>query len=59
MLVNNIEYTNGQKILVGHICTPNLPGREVMFEEKNGQAGIRVNEHWFRWDFFFEVNYIK
>ena len=47
-------YKNGDKIQVKHICTPNLPPRTVTYE--NG--GIRVNEHWFTWEHFFEVNFI-
>jgi hypothetical protein len=59
MVVNGINYIDGQKILVGHICMSDLPAREVIFEVKNGIAGVRVNVHWFRWGFFFEVNFIK
>lgn len=45
---------NGDLIGVKHKCIPNLPSRRVTYE--NG--GIRIGEHWFRWNYFFEVNYI-
>ena len=51
-------YRNGEVICVKHVVTPNLPSRQVTFEEQHGNPGIRVNNHWFRWGFFFEVNFI-
>ena len=48
------EFKNGVLIEVKHKCTPNLPSRRVTYD--NG--GIRIGEHWFRWNYFFEVNYI-
>jgi hypothetical protein len=45
-------YENGDILLVRNKFWENSPKRKVTVEA----GGIRVNEHWFRWDFFFEVN---
>lgn len=51
-------YVDGQEIPVRHIVTPNVASRMVLFEKRGGEAGIRVDKHWFSWDHFFEVNFI-
>lgn len=47
------QYKEGQKIKVAHKCCPQCT-RYVTYE--NG--GIRVENHWFSWEFFFKVNFI-
>ena len=48
------QYKNGDQIEVRHVCSPNCCSRFVTYEDD----GIRVNQHWFRWSHFFEVNFI-
>jgi hypothetical protein len=52
------HFKEGEILYVKHKFMPSLSPRPVIFETINGVNGIRVDNHWFRFDYFFEVNYL-
>lgn len=51
-------FEEGEIIYCKNKSTPNLPCREVIYHRLDGMPGVFVDEHWFYWKHFFEVNYI-